>query len=61
MSSTFGGSRSSAELPVVIVQPPHSISPEPSTLTLVHQATMPYVLRIELSAERPGPCRDERA
>ncbi len=30
-------------------------------LMLVNQPTMPYVLRIELSAERLWPRRDERA
>ena len=40
MSSTFGGSRSSAELPVVIVQPQHSDSCQPIALTLVNQAKM---------------------
>jgi len=54
MSSTFGGSRSSADVPVVIVQPQHSNSCQPIALTLVDQATMPYVLGIELSAERLG-------
>ena len=54
MSSTFGGSRSSTELPVVILQPWHFISCDPIALTLVNQATMSYVLPIELSAERLG-------
>ena len=54
MSSTFGGSRSSAELPVAIVQPRHSNSCRPIALSLVNQATTSYVLPIELSAERLG-------
>ena len=54
MSSTFGGSRSSAELPVAIVQPRHSNSSQPIALSLVNQATTSYVLPIELSAERLG-------
>ena len=54
MSSTFGGSRSSAELPVAIVQPRHSNSSQPIALTLVNQPTIPYVSPIELSAERLG-------
>ena len=54
MSSTFGGSRSSTELLIVIAQPQRSISSESIALTLVNQPMMPYVLPIELSAERLG-------
>ena len=54
MSSAFGGSRSSTELPVVILQPWHSISCELIALSLVNQATTSYVSPIELSAERLG-------
>ena len=54
MSSTFGRSRSSAELPVVNAQPWHSISCRPIHPALVNRATMSYVVPIELSAERLG-------
>ena len=61
MSSTFGGPRSSAELPVAIVQPRHSNSCRPIALSLVNQATTSYVLPIELSAERLPKISNEPA